>query len=45
MKIWKPKTKARAISENPPSAADPQGSWTGKPAEPYDIPVQDADDL
>lgn len=45
MKIWKPKTKARAISENPPSKTDPQGSWTGKPAEPYDIPVQDADDL
>lgn len=24
---------------------DPQGSWTGVPADPYDTPVQDADDL
>lgn len=25
--------------------ADPQGSYTGCPADPYEIPVQDADDL
>ena len=24
---------------------DPQGSWTGTPADPYEVPVQDADDL
>ena len=24
---------------------DPQGSWTGVPADPEDKPVQDADDL
>ena len=24
---------------------DPQGSWTGKPADPMETPVQDADDL
>jgi len=24
---------------------DPLGSWTGTPADPYDVPVQDADDL
>ena len=24
---------------------DPMGSYTGRPADPYDIPVQDADDL
>ena len=24
---------------------DPMGSWTGKPADPDDVPVQDADDL
>lgn len=24
---------------------DPQGSWTGTPADPSEIPVQDADDL
>ncbi len=24
---------------------DPQGSYTGTPADPYEVPVQDADDL
>lgn len=24
---------------------DPQGSYTGRPENPYEIPVQDADDL
>lgn len=24
---------------------DPQGSYTGRPDEPYEKPVQDADDL
>ncbi len=24
---------------------DPLGSWTGNPADPYEQPVQDADDL
>ena len=24
---------------------DPLGSWTGVPADPYDKPIQDADDL
>ncbi len=24
---------------------DPQGCWTGVPADPDDVPVQDADDL
>ncbi len=24
---------------------DPQGSWTGVPEDPYDKPIQDADDL
>ena len=28
-----------------PSLTDPQGSWTGKPADPMETPVQDADDL
>lgn len=28
-----------------PSATDPQGSWTGLPLEPDELPVQDADDL
>lgn len=28
-----------------PLWADPQGSYTGVPEEPYQVPVQDADDL
>lgn len=24
---------------------DPQGSYTGRPENPYELPVQDADDL
>ena len=24
---------------------DPLGSWTGTPANPYEVPTQDADDL
>ncbi len=24
---------------------DPLGSWTGIPEDPYDMPIQDADDL
>ncbi len=33
------------IVETPPSSTDPQGSWTGKPVDEHDVPVQDADDL
>lgn len=33
------------IVNTPPSFTDPQGSWTGLPADPYEVPVQDADDL
>ena len=29
----------------PPSATDPDGSWTGRPADIRETPVQDADDL
>lgn len=25
--------------------SDPQGSYTGRPTDPYEKPVQDADDL
>lgn len=35
----------REIMEESPSFTDPQGSWTGKPADELDEPVQDADDL
>ncbi|MBQ8647679.1 MAG: hypothetical protein IJ484_06015 [Oscillospiraceae bacterium] len=27
------------------SKSDPLGSWTGVPEDPYEVPVQDADDL
>jgi hypothetical protein len=50
------KKKETARPENPMDKAmrmtlwqsaktDPQGSWTGTPADPYEVPVQDADDL
>lgn len=26
-------------------STDPNGSWTGVPLNPFDVPVQDADDL
>mgnify|MGYP000011269394 FL=1 len=35
----------REIMEEGPSFTDPQGSWTGKPVDELDEPVQDADDL
>ena len=30
------------IMDTPPSLTDPQGSWTGLPADEHDTPVQDA---
>lgn len=39
-----PETVRRMMDEQP-SPTDPQGSWTGKPMEPDEMPVQDADDL
>lgn len=39
------KDKVKKMIEIPPSHTDPQGSWTGKPWEKDEIPVQDADDL
>ena len=33
------------IVEQPASGTDPQGSWTGRPADADNVPVQDADDL
>lgn len=39
-------SKAEAAASNLQSAsADPQGSYTGVPENPYEKPVQDADDL
>lgn len=41
----KPMEKARDMSKFTAAKTDPQGSWTGRPLDPYEIPVQDADDL
>lgn len=39
--LWRPINK-NALAE---FSIDPQGSYTGVPADRYDTPVQDADDL
>ena len=39
------RTRCRRIMDTPPSFTDPQGSWTGLPADEHETPVQDADDL
>lgn len=44
-KEGKPMEKAREMSQFTAAKTDPQGSWTGRPADPYEVPVQDADDL
>lgn len=36
---------AREIANQPPSPTDPNGSYTGNPADKQETPVQDADDL
>ena len=40
-----PMDKARELSQFTAAKTDPQGSWTGRPLDPYEVPVQDADDL
>ena len=35
----------REIQNQSPSPTDPNGSYTGKPGDPNEKPVQDADDL
>lgn len=40
-----PKGAVERIVHQPPSGTDPNGSYTGKPKDPSEIPVQDADDL
>ncbi len=32
-------------SKKPPISVDPAGSYTGRPVDPFETPVQDADDL
>lgn len=41
----KKQSKVKSMSQIVPSKTDPQGSYTGRPADAYDVPVQDADDL
>lgn len=41
----KPMEKAMDMTIVQSARTDPQGSWTGTPADPYEVPVQDADDL
>ena len=36
---------AREIANQPPSPTDPNGSYTGKPVDQHEQPMQDADDL
>jgi hypothetical protein len=40
-----PTDKAKSIGGLYSPDTDPQGSYTGKPENPEDVPVQDADDL
>ena len=40
-----PEEKAKKLSHLGHPQTDPQGSWTGQPADPCEVPVQDADDL
>ena len=35
----------KLLGQTVPSKTDPLGSYTGKPEEPGEAPVQDADDL
>lgn len=37
--------KAKEMSQFTAAKTDPMGSWTGQPVDPYEVPVQDADDL
>lgn len=40
-----PMEKAEAMTDFASDKTDPQGSYTGCPEDPYEKPVQDADDL
>lgn len=44
-KKFMPTHKAVDMVKNKSTKTDPLGSYTGKPAEKENIPVQDADDL
>ena len=45
-KKWdRPMEKAMDLTIWQSARTDPQGSYTGTPADPDEVPVQDADDL
>ena len=44
-RVSRPNGAVTAMFHPQPSKTDPQGSWTRLPADPDEIPVQDADDL
>ncbi|MBS5671103.1 MAG: hypothetical protein ACLSV7_10855 [Oscillospiraceae bacterium] len=41
----KPLVQTDPLVDFQAAKTDPQGSWTGVPADPDEVPVQDADDL
>lgn len=40
-----PMQSAEAMTDFCAEKTDPQGSYTGRPIDPEEVPVQDADDL
>ncbi|MGN0687668.1 MAG: hypothetical protein ACI4KA_06150 [Oscillospiraceae bacterium] len=44
-KVQRINNRLRSIMSTVPSETDPQGMYTGVPENPYEVPVQDADDL
>lgn len=40
-----PMQAAQKLSHFTAAKTDPQGSWTGRPLDPFEKPIQDADDL
>ena len=44
-KKGKPMEKALDLTNLSAYQTDPQGSYTGQPLNPWEMPVQDADDL
>ena len=40
-----PTQSALYVTHSAASPADPEGSYTGRPADPFEPPQQDADDL
>lgn len=44
--VWVQAMRGNPIVSDPaPIVTDPNGSYTGRPGDPDDMPVQDADDL